>query len=90
MVDGVERVGSGVGRDHDGRGRGDRGGRERHGHRKGERDDRGDGQGRRLGYDLRRMTCKLFEHWADYRDGKISRAAFVRRMAPARPCRRAS
>ena len=46
--------------------------------------DRGDGQGRRLGYDLRRMTCKLFEHWADYRDGGISRAAFVRRMGPVR------
>jgi len=46
--------------------------------------DRGDGQARRLGYDLRRMTCKLFEHWADYRDGTISRAAFVRRMAPVR------
>ena len=35
-------------------------------------------------YDLRRATCKLFEHWADYRDGTISRAAFVRRMAPVR------
>jgi transposase len=46
--------------------------------------DRGDGQGKRLGYDLRRMTCKLFEHWADYHDGTISRAAFVRRMAPIR------
>ncbi len=46
--------------------------------------DRGDGQAKRLGYDLRRMTCKLFEHWADYHDGTISRAAFVRRMAPVR------
>jgi transposase len=46
--------------------------------------DRGDGQGQRLGYDLRRMTCKLFEHWANYRDGKISRLALVRRMAPVR------
>jgi len=26
----------------------------------------------------------LFEHWADYRAGKISRAAFVRRMGPVR------
>jgi transposase len=46
--------------------------------------DRGDNQARRHGYDLRRMTCKLFEHWGDYRQGKISHAAFVRRMAPVR------
>ena len=46
--------------------------------------DRGDGQAKRLGYDLRRATCKLFEHWANYRDGTISRAAFARRMAPVR------
>jgi len=46
--------------------------------------DRGDRQAQRLGYDLRRMTCKLFEHWAQYHDGTISRAAFVRRMAPVR------
>jgi transposase len=46
--------------------------------------DSGDNQAKRLGYDLRRMTCKLFEHWGNYRDGKISRAAFVRRMAPVR------
>jgi len=46
--------------------------------------DRGDNQSKRLGYDLRRMTCTLFEHWGDYREGKISRAAFVRRMAPVR------
>lgn len=46
--------------------------------------DRGDGQAKRLGYDLRRMTSKLFEHWGDYRDKAISRAAFVRRMAPVR------
>jgi transposase len=26
----------------------------------------------------------LFEHWADYRAGKISRAALVRRMGPVR------
>jgi transposase len=30
------------------------------------------------------MALKLFEHWANYRDGTISRAAFVRRMAPVR------
>jgi transposase len=46
--------------------------------------DRGDNQAKRLGYDLRRMTGKLFEHWAHYRDDTISRAAFVRRMAPVR------
>ena len=46
--------------------------------------DRGDNQAKRLGYDLRRMTCKLFEHWGNYRDGTISRAAFVRRMASVR------
>jgi transposase len=46
--------------------------------------DHGNAQARRLGYDLRRMTCKLFEHWADYRDGTITRAAFLRRMAPVR------
>jgi transposase len=46
--------------------------------------DRGDNQAKRLGYDLRRMTCKLFEHWGDYRNSKISRTAFVRRMAPVR------
>jgi len=46
--------------------------------------DRGDNQSKRLGYDLRRMTCKLFEHWGNYHDGTINRAAFVRRMAPVR------
>jgi len=30
------------------------------------------------------MTCKLFEHWANYHDGTIRRTAFVRRMAPVR------
>ena len=46
--------------------------------------DSGDGQAKRLGYDLRRATCKLFEHWANYRDGTITRAALLRRMAPVR------
>jgi len=46
--------------------------------------DGGDGQAKRLGYDLRRSAGKLFVHWADYRAGTISRAAFVRRMAPVR------
>ena len=46
--------------------------------------DNGDGQAKRLGYDLRRATCKLFEHWVNYRDGTISRAALLRRMATVR------
>jgi transposase len=37
-----------------------------------------------LGYRLRQATCELFEHWADYRAGKISWAALRRRMAPVR------
>ena len=46
--------------------------------------DKGDSRAKRLGYDLRRATCKLFEHWGDYRKGKITRTAFIRRMAPVR------
>jgi transposase len=46
--------------------------------------DSGDNQAKRLGYDLRRMTCKSFEPWADYRHGAITRAALLRRMAPVR------
>ncbi len=46
--------------------------------------DGGDGQAKRLGYDLRRAAGKLFEHWANYRDGTITRTAFIRRMAPVR------
>lgn len=46
--------------------------------------DGGDGQAKRLGYDLRRGANQLFGHWADYRAGTISRAAFVRRLAPVR------
>jgi transposase len=46
--------------------------------------DGGDNQARRLGYDLRRMTCKLFEHWGDYRRGTITRFALLRRMGPVR------
>jgi hypothetical protein len=32
----------------------------------------------------RAATCELFEHWADYRAGKITRAVLVRRMGPVR------
>jgi transposase len=46
--------------------------------------DNGDNQAKRLGYDLRRMTCTLFEHWADYRQKEITRVALQRRMAPVR------
>ena len=37
-----------------------------------------------LGERLRAATCELFEHWADYRGGTISRAALLRRMGPVR------
>jgi len=46
--------------------------------------DSGDARAQYVGYRLRQATCELFEHWADYRDGKISRAALLRRMAPVR------
>jgi len=46
--------------------------------------DSGDPRARYLGFRLRHATCELFEHWADYRAGKISRAAFLRRMGPVR------
>ena len=46
--------------------------------------DSGSPQAKRLGYDLRCATRKLFVHWADYRAGTISRAALLRRMGPVR------
>jgi transposase len=46
--------------------------------------DQHDCQAKRLGYDLLRPTRELFKHWANYRDGTISRAALQRRMAPVR------
>jgi transposase len=46
--------------------------------------DSGTVQGKWLGSRLRRLTCELFEHWADYRAGRISRAALLRRMGPVR------
>lgn len=46
--------------------------------------DSGTVQGKWLGFRLRRVTCELFEHWADHRQGKISRAALLRRMGPVR------
>ena len=46
--------------------------------------DSGDPRAKHLGCRLRRTTCELFEHWADYRAGNISRAALRRRMGPVR------
>lgn len=46
--------------------------------------DSGDPQAKYVGYRLRHATCELFEHWANYRAGEISRAAFLRRMGPVR------
>lgn len=46
--------------------------------------DTGDKRAKWLGQRLRRASCELFEHWDDYRAGKITRAALVRRMGPVR------
>ncbi len=46
--------------------------------------DTGDKRAKWLGVRLRAATCELFEHWADYHAGGISRAALVRRMGPVR------
>ena len=46
--------------------------------------DSGDPRAQHLGYRLRHAACELFEHWADYRHGRISRAALLRRMGPVR------
>jgi transposase len=46
--------------------------------------DTGHPRSKWLGERLRAAACELFEHWADYRAGRISRAALVRRMGPVR------
>jgi len=46
--------------------------------------DSGDPRAKWLGQRLRAAAGELFEHWADYRAGTISRAALVRRMGPVR------
>ena len=46
--------------------------------------DTGNPRSKWIGQRLRRATCELFEHWADYRAGRITRAALVRRMGPVR------
>jgi len=46
--------------------------------------DSGDPRAKHVGCRLRHAACELFEHWADYRQGRISRAALLRRMGPVR------
>ena len=46
--------------------------------------DSGDGVKKRLGHDLMRPTRKLFELWARYRDGTLTRVGFQRLMKPVR------
>jgi transposase len=46
--------------------------------------DTGNPRSKWLGERLRHAACELFEHWADYRAGRITRAALVRRMGPVR------
>jgi transposase len=46
--------------------------------------DRGNPRSKWLGQRLRHATCELFEHWADYRAGRITRAALRHRMGPVR------
>ena len=46
--------------------------------------DTGNPRSKWLGERLRHAACELFEHWADYRAGRITRAALIRRMAPVR------
>jgi len=46
--------------------------------------DRGNPRSKWLGQRLRHATCELFEHWADYRAGRITRAALQHRMGPVR------
>jgi transposase len=46
--------------------------------------DTGDGVEKRLGRDLSRQTRKLFQAWARYRDGTLTRVGFQRLMKPIR------
>jgi len=43
-----------------------------------------DRQVKRLGHDLMRQVKLMFQHWWDYRSGKISRKTFQARMIPIR------
>ena len=46
--------------------------------------DHPDRQVKRLGHDLMRQVKLVFQHWWDYRSGKISRKTFQERMVPVR------
>lgn len=46
--------------------------------------DSGDGVKKRLGQDLLRPTRKMFQLWARYRDGTLTRIGFQRLMKPLR------
>jgi transposase len=46
--------------------------------------DSGNNRAKHLGQRLRHAACELFEHWADHRAGRITRAALLRRMGPVR------
>lgn len=46
--------------------------------------DSGDGVKKRLGHDLLRPTRKMFQLWARYRDGTLTRVGFERLMKPIR------
>ncbi len=46
--------------------------------------DTNDGTVKRLGRDLMRPTCELFDLWARYRDGTLTRRGWLRLMQPIR------
>jgi transposase len=46
--------------------------------------DSSDGTVKRLGHDLMRPTCELFDLWARYRDGTLTRRGWLRLMQPIR------
>jgi transposase len=46
--------------------------------------DAGEGQAKRLGHELLRPTGELFNLWARYRDGTLTRRGWLRKMQPLR------
>lgn len=46
--------------------------------------DSADGQQRRMGYDLMRQHRRLFEHWRQYKEGRIPWIAFQKCVPPIR------
>ena len=46
--------------------------------------DSGEGKAKRLGHDLMRPTRELFDLWARYRDGTLTRRGWLRLMQPIR------